>query len=212
MPATLREKLTALYNAAREGGNVDTAELVSLEAQVQAEDTIAALAAEGEAVRASEKAERERLANIATAQHTARDLVTTAQADWEKAYAGAVDAIVTLLDATADKGAAAAEAVNILQSAGAPTTADDGAGSVAAFPATSGHKIVSVDGKQFTASGDLGEPLRCAIHSAVADPRFRDHTGAPKRFTLYGGTDVAMQIGQADWTAAPAEHRPDWAR
>ncbi|CCW12907.1 hypothetical protein [Rhodococcus aetherivorans] len=72
---SIRERLTALRNLAREGAPVDAAELVDLQNKVDAENQIAALAAEGEHARAAEKAERERLARRAQAATDARETV-----------------------------------------------------------------------------------------------------------------------------------------
>lgn len=204
---TIREKLSTLYNVAREGGNVDAAELVALETQVQAEDTIQALAEEGAVARAAEAAELARLAGIATAQATARDLVTDAETAYEEAYGAAVAAIIALIDATDAQAAAIHDAISVLGSAGAPTIGEAEAGSVAAHPEAHMNGTVLVDGTRHSAIPHAGEPIRCVITSALYEPKFRDHTGALRRFPLYGGTGIDHKIGMPDWSAAPADAR-----
>jgi len=114
----IRQKLAELRNLAREGGNVDAGELIALQAQVQAEETIAELAAEGERTRAEERAAREREARRAQAATEARTIVGDTRNAVVEAHHKAAAALAEL-DAAVDRyNAAITEAGATLNSAG----------------------------------------------------------------------------------------------
>lgn len=200
--STIREKLAELRNIARAGGNVDLAEFIALESQAATKDKLDALAAEGEAARAEEATARERAANIATAQATARDLATTAKTEFSDAYAEVVAAVIRLVDTTDHRREALTDAVQTLGYAGAPRAADPEAGPVAALGHDTIRPAVVIDGTHHVDT-DPGEAIRCAIHEALSGDRYRDRTGAPRRFPIYGGTDLLHKLGQPDRNALP---------
>ncbi|MHC3366573.1 hypothetical protein ACYAFX_03455 [Rhodococcus aetherivorans] len=202
---SIRERLSALRNLAREGAPVDAAELVELQTRVAAEDQIAELAAEGERTREAEKAERERLAAIATAQETARALVTDAKTEFNAAYADAVAAVIALVDAGDNRRAALIEAVQTLQRAGAPTVHDDGHGTVAVASADTSTPVVVVDGEQHSDRGLSGEFLRCMIHDVVYAPKYRQQDGSTRSLRMYGGTPIEYKLGAPDRSALPQQ-------
>lgn len=118
---SIRERLTALRNLAREGAPVDAAELVDLQNKVDAEAQIAALAAEGEAARAAEKAERERLARRAQAATEARDMVAGSRDRIVKTYGKLAALLAELDEACDDYRADINSACNTLSNAGYAT-------------------------------------------------------------------------------------------
>lgn len=201
----IRQKLAELRNLAREGGNVDAAELVALQTQVQAEEQIAELAAEGERTRAEERAAREKAANIATAQETARDLATTSEADLLAAYDAAIDALEALVKATDARHDALATAVRGLSSAGAPnTTADHISRTPVGYSPDLATPTVWIDGQRHHAAkpGDL---IRNAITGTAY--RDRDATGNHRRLPFYGGSDLLNALGTPDWDVLPESRK-----
>lgn len=203
--STIRERLSALRNLAREGAPVDAAELVELQTRVAAEDQIAELAAEGERTREAERAERERLATIATAQEIARALVTDANTEFNAAYAEAVAAVVALVDTGDNRRARLIEAVQTLQRAGAPTIHDDDRGTVAIASADTSTPVVVVDGEQHSDRGLSGEFLRCLIHDVVYTPKYRERDGSTRRMRMYGGTPIEYKLGAPDRSVLPQQ-------
>lgn len=114
----IRQKLAELRNLAREGGNVDAAELIALQTQVQAEEQIAELAAEGERTRAEERAAREREARRAQAATEARTIIGDTRNAVVEAH-NKVAAALAELDAAVDAhNAAIKDAARILNAAG----------------------------------------------------------------------------------------------
>lgn len=115
---SIREKLAALRNLAREGAAVDAAELVALQSQVAAEDQIAELAAEGERIRAEEKAARERDARRAQAATEARTIIGDSRNAVIDAHDKAAAALAEVDAAVDAYNAAIKDAARILNSAG----------------------------------------------------------------------------------------------
>ncbi|QSE72194.1 hypothetical protein [Rhodococcus sp. PSBB049] len=112
------ERLTALLAAARAGQPVTPEELAQASAEASAEQEINTLIETGKAERAKEKAERQRLADQATALATAREVIREAldrahiawdaldqlKAEAEAANAQYNDAIATAYNALKDSG------------------------------------------------------------------------------------------------------------
>ncbi|UZF43196.1 hypothetical protein [Rhodococcus rhodochrous] len=115
---SIREKLAALRNLAREGAAVDAAELIALQAKVQAEDEIAELAAEGERIRAEEKAARARDARRAQAAAEARDIVGDTRSAVVEAHDKAAAALAALDAAVNAYNSAIDQAGTTLNAAG----------------------------------------------------------------------------------------------
>ena len=202
----IRQKLAELRNLAREGGNVDAAELIALQTQVQAEEQIAELAAEGERTRAEERAAREKAANIATAQETARDLATTTETDLLDAWDHLVDAIEAVINAADARHDALVEAVTVLSRAGAPAQGDDAAGSVAAHNSDTIRPTVYVDGKRHFSVNQTGDFINAAINAA--NYRFKRPTGEVRRLHVYGGSYLLNMLPVPNWSVLPADRRP----
>lgn len=114
----IRQKLAELRNLAREGGNVDAAELVALQTQVQAEEQIAELAAEGERTRAEEKAAREREARRAQAATEARTIIGDGRTTVVEAHNKVAAALAELDTAVDAHNAAINDVARILSAAG----------------------------------------------------------------------------------------------
>ncbi|QRI76259.1 MULTISPECIES: hypothetical protein [Rhodococcus] len=117
---SIRQKLAELRNLAREGAPIDAAQLVALETEVAAEDKIAALRAEGEAARAAEATERERLARRAQATIDARDTLTGARERIAAANTRVAQALAELDDACTGYREAINTAASTLNTAGFP--------------------------------------------------------------------------------------------
>lgn len=201
----IRQQLTEMLAAIREGAPVDTAKLAALRTQVETEEWAKEYAAEGERTREAERAERERLATIATAQEIARALVTDANTEFNAAYAEAVAAVVALVDTGDNRRARLIEAVQTLQRAGAPTIHDDDHGAVAVASADTSTPVVVVDGEQHSDRGLSGEFLRCLIHDVVYTPKYREHDGSTRRMRMYGGTPIEYKIGAPDRSVLPKQ-------
>nr|WP_012881098.1 hypothetical protein [Nocardia sp. C-14-1]AAZ74650.1 hypothetical protein pC1.5 [Nocardia sp. C-14-1] len=204
--SSIRARLAALRNDAREGANVDAAELVALQTQVAAEDQIAELAAEGERNRAAEKAERERLAAIATAQEIARELAVNSDAAMNAAYDKLVDAIEDVIKTSDSRHADLVEAVKTLAAAGAPLRGDDAAGTVAAHNADTTRPALTVDGKVHASLDQPGDFINAAISTATY--RFKNPTGAPRRIYVYGGSFLGNMLPTPNWGVLPEDRRP----
>lgn len=114
----IREQLAALRNAAREGATVDAAKLVALQTQVQAEEQIAELAAEGERTRAEERAAREREARRAQAATEARTIIGDTRNAVVEAHNKAAAALAELDAAVDTHNAAINDVARILNAAG----------------------------------------------------------------------------------------------
>jgi hypothetical protein len=120
MPPTIRERLSALRNLARDGGNVDAGELAALTAEAEAEAQVDALRAEGQAQRDTEAAEREYQAKRAEAAAIARETMTDARAQLIDADQALRAAIATYAGAVDHHNGALHHVVNTLRSAGYP--------------------------------------------------------------------------------------------
>jgi len=202
----IRQKLAELRNLAREGATVDPAELVAVQAQAEAEQQIADLAAEGERTRAEERAAREHAANIATAQNTARDLATSSEAELLAAYDHAVDALEALIKAADGRHDALVEAVLTLGRVKAPAIDDPAAGPVAVQNNDTSCPTIVVDGRRHFSLDEPGEFLRCAV--IAANWRFKDRTGASRDLRMYGGDNIANKLGTPDWGILPEGRKP----
>ena len=202
---SIRARLAALRNDAREGASVDAAELIALQTQVAAEDQLAELAAEGERAREAERAERERLATIATAQEIARALAVNSETALNAAYDRLVDAIEDVIKASDARHADLVEAVKTLTAAGAPAVGDDAAGTVAPHNADTTRPTITVDGKRHASLDQPGDFINAAIHTATY--RFKYPTGAVRRIYVYGGSYLGNMLPFPNWGVLPEDRR-----
>lgn len=205
MPS-ITEMLAAMRNTIREGGNVDSAKFAELTMRAAAASQEAELRAEGERTREAEKAERERLAAIATAQEIARELAVNSDAAMNAAYDKLVDAIEDVIKTSDSRHADLVEAVKTLAAAGAPLRGDDAAGTVAAHNADTTRPALTVDGKVHASLDQPGDFINAAISTATY--RFKNPTGAPRRIYVYGGSFLGNMLPTPNWGVLPEDRRP----
>ena len=114
----IRQQLTEMLAAIREGAPVDTAKLAALRTQVETEEWAKEYAAEGERTRAEEKAAREREARRAQAATEARTIIGDTRNAVVEAH-NKVAAALAELDAAVDAhNAAINDVARILNAAG----------------------------------------------------------------------------------------------
>lgn len=190
----IRQQLTEMLAAIREGAPVDTAKLAALRAQVETEEWAEEYAAECERTREAERAERERLANIATAKATVRDMVHPARDALRDAHAEAIAKLDALLKAAEHYDASVNDAINMLNNAGAPTaeTGEHDPATYVVAHVLSGATLY-LDGKPHTPRGNHGEYIKSAVYGAM-DAYSQRHNGRA-RLTLRGGTALDYKLG-----------------
>lgn len=114
----IRQQLTEMLAAIREGAPVDTAKLAALRTQVETEEWANEYAAEGERIRAEEKAARERDARRAQAATEARTIIGDSRNAVIDAHDKAAAALAEVGAAVDAYNAAIKDAARILNSAG----------------------------------------------------------------------------------------------